>query len=176
MQIGLRQVATGGWALLIDLDETLVITAAIEPLRRRRQWSAVYQAFPQTSLPAGTLPFIDGVRQWLHVGVVTRSPRTYAERLLEFHGLTLPVLVAYHDVTRQKPHPEPFLKAAQLLGLHPGRCICVGDSPEDALAAERAGAIPINLCWDGNTSALASARYVCENWDEVASLISMLTR
>jgi len=48
----------------------------------------------------------------VEIGVVTKAPRPYAQKLLTFHGLDVPVIVAYHDVSRQKPHPEALLKAA----------------------------------------------------------------
>lgn len=38
-----------------------------------------------------------------------------------------------------KPHPEIFLKAAELAGAKPEDCIAVGDSPADVLSAHNAG-------------------------------------
>lgn len=38
-----------------------------------------------------------------------------------------------------KPDPEPLLKAAEFFGIEPSRCLMVGDSANDALAARRAG-------------------------------------
>ena len=41
---------------------------------------------------------------------------------------------------RGKPDPDPYLRAADLLGVAIGDCLAVEDSPTGALAAERAGA------------------------------------
>jgi HAD superfamily hydrolase (TIGR01549 family) len=165
------------WGVLLDLDQTLILTAAIEPLRRRRAWSEVYRSFGKTALPPGTPEFIAEMQRLATLGVVTTSPRSYAERLLSHHGLDIPVLVAYHDVSRRKPDPEPILKAAAKLGLEPARCIHVGDQPGDLTAAIRAGAIAIGLTWDGTLDTNTCEGPVegcCSSWNEVYDLIVTL--
>src|SRR5258705_7364048 len=104
-------------AVLFDLDETLVLTSALEPLRKRRNWPTVYANFSQTALPPATLEFIAKLKalSGVEIGVVTKAPRPYAEKLLKFHEIDIPVLVAYHDVARQKPHPDSLIKAAERL-------------------------------------------------------------
>ena len=42
-------------------------------------------------------------------------------------------------VTRRKPDPEPYLRAAQLLGLAPGDCLVIEDSPAGIRAGKAAG-------------------------------------
>jgi HAD superfamily hydrolase (TIGR01509 family) len=49
------------------------------------------------------------------------------------------VVVTRDDVTNPKPHPEPYLKAAGLLGVHPGDCLAVEDSHSGVRAAHAAG-------------------------------------
>jgi sugar-phosphatase len=49
------------------------------------------------------------------------------------------VLVTADDVVNGKPHPEPFLQAAQRLGADPGRCLVVEDAPKGLDAAQAAG-------------------------------------
>ena len=43
------------------------------------------------------------------------------------------------DVSRTKPHPDIFLRAAQKLGLDPAECVVVEDAPNGILAAKAAG-------------------------------------
>jgi beta-phosphoglucomutase-like phosphatase (HAD superfamily) len=71
------------WAVLFDLDETLVLTSAIEPLRRK-PWARAYAAFHRTRLPNGTLEFVEAISNKTLVGVVTKAPRQYAEKLLSY--------------------------------------------------------------------------------------------
>ena len=42
-------------------------------------------------------------------------------------------------VTRRKPDPEPYLRAAQLLGLAPDDCLVIEDSPAGIRAGKAAG-------------------------------------
>jgi HAD superfamily hydrolase (TIGR01509 family) len=49
------------------------------------------------------------------------------------------VVITVEDVTRGKPAPEMLLRAAEKLGQEIKRCLMVGDSLFDVLAAERAG-------------------------------------
>jgi HAD superfamily hydrolase (TIGR01509 family) len=62
--------------------------------------------------------------------LVTMSYRRLADAILT--GLppgTFATVVAGDDVTRGKPHPEPYLMAAALLGLAPADCVAIEDSP-----------------------------------------------
>lgn len=47
--------------------------------------------------------------------------------------------VADGETDRSKPHPDPYLEAAARLGLPPGACLVVEDSPTGIAAAEAAG-------------------------------------
>nr|GFD38095.1 hypothetical protein [Tanacetum cinerariifolium] len=49
-------------------------------------------------------------------------------------------IVSADDVTLSKPHPETFLKAAQLLGVAPADCLVFEDVPKGVEAAARAEA------------------------------------
>jgi beta-phosphoglucomutase len=48
-------------------------------------------------------------------------------------------IVSANDVVVSKPHPETFLKAAELLGAKPEECIVFEDAPKGVEAAENAG-------------------------------------
>lgn len=50
-----------------------------------------------------------------------------------------PVLVTADDVAHGKPHPEPYLRAAGLLGVDPAACIVVEDAPAGIEAGRAAG-------------------------------------
>jgi sugar-phosphatase len=76
--------------------------------------------------------------------IVTSASRRLAEARWSAAGLTIPaVTVTADDVERGKPDPEPFLSAAHLLGVSPGRCVVFEDSASGGVAAQIAGAIPI---------------------------------
>ena len=48
-------------------------------------------------------------------------------------------VVSADDVALSKPHPETFLKAAELLGVSPADCLVFEDVPKGAEAAQNAG-------------------------------------
>ncbi|XBB68949.1 HAD family phosphatase [Nocardioides sp. WV_118_6] len=52
---------------------------------------------------------------------------------------TFRVIVTGDMVDRGKPHPEPYLTAAAALGVEPGDCVAVEDSPTGAASAAAAG-------------------------------------
>jgi sugar-phosphatase len=73
-------------------------------------------------------------------GVVTSGSRLLAQNRLRFCGLPVPeVLVTSDDVTNGKPHPEPYLKGAEGLGLNPGECLVIEDAPAGIEAGRAAG-------------------------------------
>jgi len=54
-------------------------------------------------------------------------------------------LVGSDQVTRGKPHPELFLRAAELLGVEPKRCLVFEDAEPGFLAAQAAGMTYIDV-------------------------------
>jgi HAD superfamily hydrolase (TIGR01509 family) len=75
--------------------------------------------------------------------LVTMSYRRLAEAVLA--GLppgSFATVVAGDDVRHGKPHPEPYLTAAARLGVAPGECVAIEDSPTGIASAEAAG-VPV---------------------------------
>ncbi|MBX3253442.1 MAG: HAD family phosphatase [Chitinophagaceae bacterium] len=50
-----------------------------------------------------------------------------------------PNIVSADDVAVSKPHPETYLKAADLLNIAPGKCLVFEDAPKGVEAARHAG-------------------------------------
>ena len=80
-------------------------------------------------------------------GLVTSSRRTEAHAKLGMVGLerTFAQVVTVDDVTRAKPAPEPYLLAAELLGVSPSRCLVFEDSEAGSEAAHRAGCVVVQV-------------------------------
>jgi len=76
-------------------------------------------------------------------GIVTNKPEYLARLLLPRLGwdTRCAVLLGGDSLPVRKPHPEPLLHAARLLGVEPGACVYVGDDERDIVAA-RAAAMP----------------------------------
>jgi HAD superfamily hydrolase (TIGR01509 family) len=72
--------------------------------------------------------------------LVTNTLRSLTEKALDSIGREhFTVTVCGDEVPRGKPDPDPYLRAAELLGVAPEHCLAVEDSPTGATAAERAG-------------------------------------
>jgi sugar-phosphatase len=74
------------------------------------------------------------------VAVVTSCSRRLALARMGAAGLEPPAcLVTADDVQRGKPAPDPYLLAAQRLGVEPGSCIVIEDAPAGVDAGLAAG-------------------------------------
>ena len=71
--------------------------------------------------------------------LVTSSERPIMDAVLVKLGVSFPATVCADDVTRGKPDPEPYLRAASLVRADPRRCVALEDSPNGVAAAEAAG-------------------------------------
>ncbi|MDQ5818220.1 MAG: HAD family phosphatase, partial [Actinomycetota bacterium] len=73
--------------------------------------------------------------------LATQSHREQALRVLEILGLTdeFDVIVTREDVEHGKPDPEMHLLAARELGVRPGECLAIEDSPAGVQGALAAG-------------------------------------
>jgi len=96
-----------------DTDGILQIEGALELLR---------------SLPEGS---------WT---VVTSGSRALASGRMRHVGLPLPErFVTADDVSNGKPHPEAYLKGAEILGASPETCVVIEDAPAGVQSAKAAG-------------------------------------
>jgi HAD superfamily hydrolase (TIGR01509 family) len=73
--------------------------------------------------------------------VVSNSDRMIADSNLRATSLSRPglVTVTRNDVRQGKPDPEPYLRAAHLLGVRARDCVVIEDSPVGAQAGLAAG-------------------------------------
>jgi len=72
--------------------------------------------------------------------VVTSADARLAKARLGAAGITAPLLVTVEDVRAGKPDPEGYLRAAELLGVAPERCLVVEDAEVGVAAGRAAGA------------------------------------
>jgi mannitol-1-/sugar-/sorbitol-6-phosphatase len=93
--------------------------------------------------------------------IVTSGTMPVATARLRAAGLPMPeLLITANDVTRGKPHPEPFLLAAERLGLNAADCVVVEDSPVGVAAARAAGMCVIGVASTHQPSQLETADLV----------------
>ncbi|MFG2665014.1 HAD family hydrolase [Streptomyces sp. NPDC048387] len=73
--------------------------------------------------------------------LVSASPRVVVDQVVGGALAQVPFAftLSADDTVRTKPHPDPYRTAAARLGLEPGECVAVEDSPDGAASAEAAG-------------------------------------
>jgi HAD superfamily hydrolase (TIGR01509 family) len=114
-------------------------------------WTATLARFYE--MAPSQLNLKSGVIDLLNVLDDLRLPRAIATSArhedvrhhLSPHGLLdrFQAIVAQGDCARDKPHPDPFLKAAELLGVEPAFCIALEDSYNGIRAASNAGMMTV---------------------------------
>lgn len=82
----------------------------------------------------------------LPYALVTSSEQVIVDAVLAAltrYGVTFDVIVSGDDVRNTKPHPEPYQRAAALLGADPRCCVALEDSPDGVASAEAAGCVTV---------------------------------
>jgi len=102
--------------------------------------------------------------------IVTSCTRPLAEVRIRAAGLPLPKqMITSSDITHGKPHPEPYLKGASLLGFPPQECIVLEDVPAGVRAGKAAGAKVIAFPTTVQESGLreAGANWILNNCADI---------
>jgi HAD superfamily hydrolase (TIGR01509 family) len=100
----------------------------------------------QLCLKAGLVELLDFLDDaHLPRAIATSSRHEDVVHNLGLHGLLerFETVIARGDYARGKPHPEPFLKAAERLGVEPELCLALEDSYHGVRAATGAGMMTI---------------------------------
>ena len=141
--IGMETPAT--WTRMIATQELPValddVIAAYEPvlMQQLRQ--------PRPALP-GARELVTGLRdRGVPIALCTASYQRWVDAILPSAGLDglFDVLSTCDMVTKTKPQPEPYLLAAEKLGIAPALCIAIEDSTNGLTSALRAGMHVIQL-------------------------------
>jgi mannitol-1-/sugar-/sorbitol-6-phosphatase len=90
--------------------------------------------------------------------IVTSATRDLAVVRLRAAGFTIPKhLVTSSDISHGKPHPEPYLRGGQILGVPPADCVVIEDAPAGIQSGKAAGCRVLALRTTSPDSALHAA-------------------
>lgn len=95
---------------------------------------------------AGVVDLLDRLEALgLPKAVATSTGREKADEHLRHVGIhhRFAAIVTRDDVTRGKPHPEPYLTAARLLDIDPAHCLALEDSHNGIRSANGAGMMAV---------------------------------
>lgn len=108
----------------------------------------------QEKLDSDGVPWRPGARELLAdlrergipTALVTMSVRRMAEQIVAHIPFeAFDVIVSGDEVTEPKPHPEPYLRAAELLGVDPADAVAIEDSLVGLSSAVASGAATIGV-------------------------------
>lgn len=115
-------------------------------------WSQAVSAHAHEEMEAG-VALKAGVEEILHFlgqaaipcAIATSSSLRAVERSLGRRGLTahFVAIITREVQSRGKPHPEPYLKAAEALGIDPADCLALEDSHNGVRSAAAAGMMTV---------------------------------
>ncbi|ABF07596.1 phosphoglycolate phosphatase [Cupriavidus metallidurans] len=111
-------------------------------------------------------------------GIVTNKIARFTVPLVNAIGLTprASAVVSGDTTPYAKPHPAPLLRAAELSGVAPGRCIYVGDDLRDIQAGQAAGmttvAAAYGYCGEAEPPETWGADYLIRHPAELLPLFS----
>jgi len=134
------------WEILI---EELNLPDSVEMLKEKKARIRKEVFVPERIVPICGIPeLFKAIHQkGLRIAVASSSPRHQISPWLEQMNLLpyLDVFLTGDDVTNGKPHPEPYKKAAALLGLLPSECVAIEDSPHGVESSKEAGCFCIGF-------------------------------
>jgi len=138
-----RHYKMGGMPI-IDIVKTLAVEHGIpmpaDEVAHRKE-ALYYEYLPKLKAVPEVLEHIEAQHGRIPFAVVSGSTRESVEASLRATGLSdrFDVLVCAGDYVKSKPDPEPFLLAAQRLGVPPERCLVFEDTQMGIDAAKAAG-------------------------------------
>lgn len=109
-------------------------------------WATDWLLARMVQLFAHDIAVLPGVRRLLGelqtagvpMALVSSSYRVLVDAVLA-HGFAFDLTVAGDEVAHGKPHPEPYLTAAERLGVDPAACVVLEDSAAGVLSGQAAG-------------------------------------
>jgi len=110
-------------------------------------------------------------KQPISLGSASKNAKPILEKINLYHKFD--AIIDGNNVTKAKPNPEVFLKAAELLKVQPKDCIVFEDSQAGIEAANKAGMISIGI---GDKNTLKKADYIFKDFTEMSeSFLKKLT-
>ncbi|MFF1557627.1 HAD family hydrolase [Streptomyces sp. NPDC058279] len=138
-----RDIVVGGpmsrsAAFLIESTGAAIGLAELSVLLNERFEARIADQVPL--MPGAERLLAELARHNVPTALVSASHRRVIDQVLLTLGRDrFTMTVAGDEVPRTKPHPDPYLIAAQALGAHPSRCAVIEDTATGVAAAEAAG-------------------------------------
>jgi HAD superfamily hydrolase (TIGR01509 family) len=126
--------------IVAALNERFGLSMDVESVVHRKE-EYYFQLIPEVAPMEEVVGFAQTLRGKSPLAVASGGHRALVVATLRALGIEdwFDAVVCAEDYDRGKPHPDPFLLAAKLLGVPPEDCVVFEDSPTGIEAAKSAG-------------------------------------
>ena len=126
--------------ILADLSKAQGLAIPVKEIAEIKE-GYFHEALPQLTAVAEVLEHIEDAHGRIPFAIVSGGGRQSVARSLAQLDLLqrFDLLICAEDYTRSKPHPEPYLLAAERLGVAPEHCLVFEDTDLGVEAAKAAG-------------------------------------
>lgn len=141
--------------------------------RKNRYFNELLEKVTEKELLPGALETLQELKRRNIKTAVASNSKNATPIIEKVHiAQYLDAIVDGYDITNNKPHPEPFLLAAQRLQVEPPYCLVVEDAVAGVIAAQAAGMKVLGI---GERDYLPNAPHIVKNLaaitvDELLSL------
>lgn len=159
---------------IVDFLEEYELNIDIEEIRNKKaNYYDCYMITDLNPMPYA-LEFIQYFYGKLPMAIASASPRSNVDMVLKSFDIKkyMEFSLSAEDVSLRKPHPEIWLRSAEILGLDPEECLALEDAEKGILAAHKANmpcmAVPNEYTKDNDFS---KSDYLVRNLNEAKDLI-----
>lgn len=121
----------------------------------------------------GTIDLIKNCAERYIVALTSSSSRREIDLIIKEFGVAqcFVLTVSADDVTYGKPHPEPYVKTAELLHVKPHECLVIEDSRSGVRSAKTAGCYCIAITTTHDAEVLREADVIVDSFDEINDVV-----
>lgn len=165
-------VGTPPGEFFADILSTIGNPISIEEAVERKRDSYLRLIKGKLQSPPGVRELMADLRRCgLTQAIASGTTRIELDTIIDGCGVRdfFDAIVSCEDVSKGKPDPEPFLKAASLINVDPENCVVVEDGEFGVRAAKTAGMKTIAVLNTQSRSQLAAADIIVDTLAEVSA-------
>jgi len=159
------------WVDFVARNKPPMAFEQLMAMKRERMVSIIRQEKP---IFAGLLDLLNAISKRFRLGLASGSDRAVVKEVLAIEQLRgfFSAVVSASDVSRGKPAPDIFLRAAHLLEVKPEACWVIEDSKPGVAAGLAAGMQVIAITNTYPANELGHATHVVSTYEEVQRLLT----
>lgn len=162
-------------ALLVDFYAQHPVPYSLDELTARKQRHFLEILERERPIFPAIPSLVAQLSRHYPLAIASGSNHTVINTVVEMGALRpfFKVLVSVHDVSKPKPAPDVFLRAAELLEVAPAQCCVIEDSAVGVEAALAAGMPVIAITNSLPAEALSRSTWVVRDYKDIERLLDV---